>query len=81
MPWLTICSTAPGDRFAGERESTEDDKAHVRERGVGDEPLQVPLHRSDDPAVDDADNPESQQIGAITTTAWGKSSRSKRTIP
>ena len=44
-----------GDRLAGEGEGADDDEADVRERGVGDEALQVLLHRGDDRPVDDAD--------------------------
>ena len=43
------------EALGGEGEQAEDDEAEVRDRRVGDQPLQVLLHRGDDGAVDDAD--------------------------
>ena len=42
----------------GEREHAEHDETEVGDRGVGDEALQVLLHRCADGAVDDADDSE-----------------------
>ena len=61
MPWLIICSTPPVIALRGEGERAEHDEAEVGDRRVGDEPLQVRLHRGDDRAVDDADHAEREQ--------------------
>ena len=44
------------DRGRGEGEDTQRDEAEVRDRGVGDEPLEIALPGGDDRAVDDADD-------------------------
>ena len=51
------------DALGGEGEGAEHDEAEVGDRRVGDEPLQVALHRGDDRAVEDADHAEGHQRG------------------
>ena len=51
------------DALGGEGEGAEDDEAEVGDRRVGDEPLQVALHRGDDGAVEDADHAEGHHRG------------------
>ncbi len=46
------------DALGVEGEQAQDREAHVGDRRVGDQPLQVLLHGGDDAAVDDADGPE-----------------------
>ncbi len=43
------------------RGQREDDEAHVGDRGVGDEPLEVALDEADEPTPDDADDPEDRE--------------------
>ena len=52
---------AAGDRLVRERERAEHDEAEVGDRRVGDEPLEVLLHRGDDGAVGDPDDGEREQ--------------------
>ena len=57
-PWFTICSTAPVTPCGLSANRPEHDEAHVRDRRVRDELLDVALHPRDQRAVDDADDRE-----------------------
>ncbi len=51
------------DALAGEGEGAQGDEAEVGDRGVGDEPLDVLLHRGHHGAVEDADDAEGDEHG------------------
>ena len=57
-PWATIWKTAPCEALLAEDEDAQGHEAHVADRRVGDEPLEVGLADGHDGAVEHADDRE-----------------------
>ena len=72
---------AAGDRLAGDGEDAEHDEAEVGDRRVGDEALEVLLHRGDDRAVDHADHGQRQEQRRAQWAASGNRYSPKRSRP
>ena len=63
-------------------DDAERDEAHLGERGVGDEALQLGRPARDERAVEDRDDGEGRaRAGAASASASGKSPMSKRKMP
>ena len=57
-PWATLANSAACSPVRVPLDEAEGDEAHVRDRGVGDEPLEVALDEAGQSSPDDADDAE-----------------------
>ena len=58
MPWVIICTIGALEALLGEHEDAQGHEAHVADRAVRDQLLEVRLHDGHDGAVDDGDEAE-----------------------
>ena len=63
---------AARQRLRGERKCAQHDETHVRHRRIGDESLQVGLHRRRDRTVDDADDGEGEPERSTPERRFGE---------
>ncbi len=81
MPWREHLEDGAVDALDVEGEDAERDEAHMRDRGIGDQLLDVFLRERDERGVDDRDQRQGENSGANSTLASGNIGSEKRRKP